>query len=150
MSALFAFLHHVAAFSLVSAIAVEFFVLRAELTAGTARILLRADLAYGVSAGIVLLIGLIRVFYLEKGAGYYFASVPFIAKLTLFAAVGLLSIYPTIKFLSWREAVRADRAPAADPATLASLRTVLHVELAGIVLIVLCAALMARGIGVVG
>jgi putative membrane protein len=150
MSALFAFLHHVAAFAVVSAIAVEFFVLRAELTAGTARILLRADLVYGVSAGMVLLIGFARVFYFEKGAAYYFASVPFIAKLTLFAAVGLLSIYPTVRFLSWRDAVRAGVAPSVGPATLASLRTVLHVELAGIVLILLCAALMARGVGAAG
>jgi putative membrane protein len=40
-------------------------------------------------------VGLLRVFFLEKGAAYYFRSVPFIVKLSPFAAVGLLSIYPT-------------------------------------------------------
>jgi uncharacterized membrane protein len=35
------------------------------------------------------------------------------------------------------------------PATLRTLRMVVHAELAGIVVILLCAALMARGVGYV-
>ncbi len=150
MSVLFAFLHHLAAFTLVAAIVVEFFVLREALTASTARILLKADLVYGISAGLLLVIGLMRVFYFEKGPDYYFHSVPFFAKLTLFVAVGLLSIYPTVKFMSWRESVRAGRAPEAGAATITSIRTVLHIELGGVMLILLCAALMARGVGFTG
>lgn len=63
----------------------------------------------------------------------------FIAKMALFAAVALLSVYPTLKFLSWRS-----RAP--DAASVAAIRRVLHLELVGTVLILLCAALMARGV----
>ena len=44
--------------------------------------------------------------YFEKGASYYFHSVPFVAKLSLFVMVGLLSIYPTMEFLSWRASVK--------------------------------------------
>ena len=61
MSTLFAFLHHLAAFTLVSAIAVEFVLIRQELTASTARKLLTTDVVYGVAAGALLLIGLLRV-----------------------------------------------------------------------------------------
>jgi putative membrane protein len=35
---------------------------------------------------------LLRVFYFDKGAPYYFQSAPFMAKLALFVGVGLLSI----------------------------------------------------------
>jgi putative membrane protein len=72
MSALFAFLHHIAAFALVAALTVEFVLLRDELTLNSARRIAFADLAFGIAAGVVFVAGLLRVFYLEKGAGYYF------------------------------------------------------------------------------
>ena len=65
----------------------------------------------------------------------------------MFAAIGLLSIYPTREFLSWRAALRQGRVPVVDPGKLRALGTVIHWELAGVALILLLAALMARGIG---
>jgi putative membrane protein len=59
--------------------------------------------------------------------------------------VALLTIIPTREFLSWRKAVRAGQVPAADPAKLRLIRKLLHGELAAIVIILLCAAIMARG-----
>jgi putative membrane protein len=149
MSALFAFLHHVAAFAIFAALAVELVLLKEELNVPRARKLLRVDFAFGMAAVVLLVVGLLRVFYFEKGAAYYFHSIPFIVKLSLFAAVGLASIYPTMKFVSWRGALKEGRAPMVAPATLRRLRMVVHAELAGIVVILLCAALMARGIGYV-
>ena len=64
------------------------------------RKLQRIDALFGASAGVLLVVGVLRVFYFEKGAAYYFHSAPFIAKLVLFVAVGLLSIYPTVTFRS--------------------------------------------------
>jgi len=150
MAALFAFLHHLAAFTLVSAIAVEFVLIKGELNVADARKILRADQVYGAAAGALLVVGLLRVFFFEKGAAYYFHSVPFIAKLSLFAAVGLLSIYPTRKILSWRAALKQGRAPSVSVQTTRAMRAVIHWELAGVVLILLCAALMARGAGYFG
>jgi putative membrane protein len=147
MSAIFAFLHHLAAFTLVAALAVEFVLIRGEMTLANARSLQRADIVYGIAAGAVLIIGLLRVFYFEKGAEYYFSSHSFITKLTVFAIVGLISIIPTIEFLSWRKSVAQGNLPVVAPVKLRRLRMIIHIELAGIVLILLCAALMARGIG---
>ena len=150
MTAFFAFLHHVAAFALVAALAVEFVLMRGELTAKCARRLQLTDSVYGASAVLVLVVGLSRVFYFEKGASYYFYSAPFLAKLTLFIVVGLLSIYPTVEFLSWRNALARGSAPTVTPEKMATIRSILHWELIGIVLILLCAALMARGVGYFG
>ena len=61
-------------------------------------------------------------------------------KLALFIAIALLSIYPTVKFLSWRK-----KAP--DPAAVPAIRRILHFELIGVTVILLAAALMAKGIG---
>lgn len=145
MATLFAFLHHVAAFTLVSAIAVEFVLIRQELTASTARRLLATDAVLGISAGALLVIGLLRVFYFEKGAAYYFSSHAFMTKFSIFIVVGLLSIIPTVEFLSWRQALNAGQVPTPRPEKITLLRKLLHGELIGVAIILLCAAVMARG-----
>ena len=66
MAALFAFLHHIAAFTLFAAIVVEFVLLRGTLTVESARKILRADMILGISAGVLLIVGLARVFHFEK------------------------------------------------------------------------------------
>jgi len=150
MTPFFAFLHHLAAFALVAALAVEFVLIRGELNLGTARKLQRIDMVFGLSSGVVLVVGLLRVFYFEKGASYYFHSAPFIAKLSLFAIVGLLSIYPTLEFASWSKSLKQGQMPALTERKIASIRSVIHWELAGVVVIILCAALMAKGVGYLG
>src|SRR6185436_7085281 len=142
MNAFMAFLHHAAAFALVAALAVEVVVIRDELNIRNARRLARADMVVGLSAGVLLVVGLLRVFYFEKGTAFYFHNAAFIAKMALFVVVAFLSIYPTMKFLGWRKGIDPDAVPA--------IRRVLHLELVGIVLILLCAALVARGIGFYG
>ena len=103
MSTLFAFLHHLCAFTLVAAVAIQFALIRGELTLSSARRLVVTDMLYGIAAGALLVIGLSRVFFFEKGADYYFHSHAFLAKFSLFVVVGLLSIVPTLEFLSWRK-----------------------------------------------
>jgi putative membrane protein len=147
MAAFFAFLHHVAAFVVFAALIVEFVAIKDELTATTARRLQLADLALGISAGIVLVAGLLRVFLFEKGASFYFQNVPFIAKFSLFVLVALLSLYPTLEFLSWGRVLRQGQVPQPDARKLQRIRTVIHVELLGVVLLILLAVLMARGVG---
>jgi putative membrane protein len=147
IAALFAFLHHLAAFALVSAIAAEFLMIREELTLRSARRILFADMIIGIAAATVLIAGLLRVFFFEKGADYYAHNSFFIAKISLFVAIALLSIYPTREFLSWRKGLNDGRLPAIAASKLQSIRGVIHLELAGIGLILLCAALMAKGIG---
>jgi putative membrane protein len=146
-SVLLAFLHHAAAFLLVAVVTVELVLTRGELTVASARTLLRMDSVYGLSAVVLLIVGFVRVFYTEKGADYYFHSGPFLAKLALFIVVGLLSILPTMQFLGWRKALKEGRAPVLDDAKRRSIRRVIHIELTLLFLIMLCAALMARGIG---
>jgi putative membrane protein len=145
-----AFLHHAAAFVIVGVLTAELVVLRGELSLVSARSVLRIDAAYGVAAAVLLVVGFLRVFYTEKGAAYYFHSGPFLVKIALFLIVGLLSIYPTWQFLGWRGALRAGRAPTLDESVRRRVRMVLHIELTLLFVIMLCAAMMARGIGYFG
>lgn len=145
-----AFLHHLAAFVVFATLMVELLMLRGDLTVPAARKVLRIDAVYGVAATVLLVVGLLRVFYTEKGAAYYFASGTFLAKLALFVVVGILSIYPTIKFLGWRAALKEGRVPAFEPATRKTVRMLVHLELTLLVAILLLAPMMARGIGYLG
>jgi putative membrane protein len=88
---------------------------------------------------------LLRVFYFEKGADYYFHSHAFTAKFSIFIAIGLLSIVPTVEFLSWRSALGAGQVPMISAKKLRLIAGVIHGELLSIVIILLCAAIMARG-----
>jgi putative membrane protein len=146
---LFALLHHLAAFSLVSALVVEAVLLHSmsndPVSARTARRIQLADLAYGVSAGVLLVAGLLRVIYFEKGMAYYVHSGPFLAKIWLFGAVALLSLYPTFEYVSWNTSLKLGLSPAVREGKARVIRGIIRAELAGIVLIILCAVLMARG-----
>ncbi len=145
MSTLFAFLHHLCAFTLVSAVAIEFTLIRGELTLASARRLQITDMVLGIAAGLLLIVGLSRVFLFEKSADYYFHSHAFLAKLSIFIVIGLMSIIPTIEFLSWRDELEDGRVPAISAKKLRLITAIIHGELLGIVIILLCAAIMARG-----
>lgn len=147
MPTLFAFLHHLTAFALVAALAVELVLLGQKLTLASARKLQIVDRVLGISAGTLLVVGLLRVFYFEKGAAYYFQNDAFHAKLTLFLLAALLSIYPTVRFIRWRKSLKQDRLPEVSERQVKMMRRIVHIELAAIVGILLAAAMMARGIG---
>jgi putative membrane protein len=147
LSAIVAFVHHLGAFTLVSAVAAEFLLTKGAIDLITARRLLVLDLVVGISAAILLIAGALRVLFFEKGLDFYVNNHAFLAKMGLFVAVGLLSIMPTRQFLSWRSAIARGEAPAMDGRSVRALRMIVHLELAGVVLILFCAALMAKGLG---
>ena len=147
-SALMAFLHHLAAFTLVGALAAEVVMFKPPLTLVQARRLQRADQIFGAAATVLLIAGLLRVIYFEKGAAYYFSNGFFLAKFTLFIIAGLISIYPTRLFISWNGAIKAGAAPAPSPEAVRRARMCMMWELTAILGILLCAPFMARGIGV--
>jgi putative membrane protein len=149
-SALLAFLHHLAAFAVVAALAVEVATFKPPLTTLQARRLQRTDLIFGIAAGAVLLVGAARVAWFEKPPAYYLHDFFFLAKVAAFLLAGLISIYPTAVFLSWSRALREGHAPEESPQRTRRVRMCLMLELTLILVILACAALMARGIGYFG
>lgn len=147
LSAIMAFLHHVAAFTVVSALGVEVALFKPPLTAVQARRIRGTDAIFGASATALLVIGLLRVFFFEKGAGYYFSNAFFLTKLGLFIAAALISIYPTVLFLSWRKPLKSGLAPEVPDAQRIRARLCLMLELTAVLGILFCAPFMARGLG---
>ncbi|WKZ47601.1 MAG: DUF2214 family protein [Anaerolineales bacterium] len=146
-SAFMAFLHHLFAFTLVACVVYEFIAFRKGLTIEEARRIQRADLFYGISAGLLLIVGLLRVFFFEKGAAFYGQSPFFWVKMGAFLIVGLLSIDPTIRYIRWNKIVQANQAPEISDTEFKRTRLILWLEVIGLAIIMLAAAFMARGIG---
>lgn len=150
MAAAVAFFHHIAFVAIMLVLAIEMVLLKQPMTLDNAKKILRFDAIYGISAGLVLLFGALRVMFFEKGPAYYLNSGPFHAKMALFVLVGLISIYPTMVFLKWRQPLNQGMVPHIDDVLKRRLRILIHVELTLLALMILSAALMAKGIGYFG
>src|SRR5512139_2016081 len=144
-TALMAFLHHLLAFTLVGCVVYEFIAYRRGLTIEEARRIQRADLLYGISAGLLLIVGLLRVFYFEKGSAYYGNNPFFWLKMDAFLVVGLLSIDPTIRYLRWNKTLKEGRLPEIPEREYKRTRLILSLEVVGLAVILFGAAMMARG-----
>lgn len=144
-----AYLHFVAIFLLFALLVLEHQLFRLPLNFKRARSLLRADTAFGIVAGVVLLTGAARAMRYGKGMDYYLNNQFFHAKIGIFIVVALLSIYPTVTFLRWRPALKAGQVPAITPVTARWVKTVIRIELLALLMLPLLATLMARGLGVI-
>ena len=147
-TALMAFLHHVFAFTLSACLVYELIAFHKNMSADEMRRIQRVDLAYGISAGLLLVVGLLRVFLYEKGWAFYMQSPFFWVKMATLLIVGLLSIDPTISFIRWNKSFSQDQTPALTEAEVNRTRLILWLEMAGLAVILLSAAFMARGIGI--
>jgi putative membrane protein len=146
-SALFSFLHFIAVLVIAGTLFYEWLTLGQAPSLADARRLQWADRWYGIAAGVLLVVGLVRVFNYEKGRDYYFSNTFFLLKIALFVAVGLISIYPTVRFIGWSKLTRQGQVPVVPAQELQRLRLALGVELLLLAGIVLCASLMAKGLG---
>jgi putative membrane protein len=146
-TALMAFLHHVLAFALTACLVYEFIAYRRNISVEEIRRIQRADLVYGISAGLLLVIGLLRVLFFEKGPNFYMNNPFFWVKMIAFLLVGLLSIDPTIRYIRWNRALRQNSVPEISEAEYRRTRLLLSLEVIGIAVILLAAPMMARGIG---
>ena len=147
VNSIMASLHHIFAFTLTACLVYEFIAYRKGMGIEEARRIQRVDLAYGISAGLLLVVGLLRVFFFEKGVNFYMHSPFFWLKMNTFLIVGLLSIDPTIRYLRWNKTLKENKAPEINDNEFKRTRVVLWLEVIGLAIIMFAAALMARGIG---
>ena len=125
----------------------QWLLLRAGHAALDVETLARADLGYFVSAGLVLLTGLGRLFLGPKPLAFYTHNSAFHALIGLFVLVGLISIIPTMSYQRWRRYRREDARFEIPAREWRWMRALVAVELFGLAIMPLAAVLMARGIG---
>lgn len=145
-SAITAYLHYVGFMVAFGALVLEAQTLQKDLNLAAAWRLVVADALYGLSATIVLGTGILRVMYFGQGTDYYLSNPVFYVKVGIFIVVSLLSLYPTISFVSWIKGLREEKCPKLEFVQVQRLLWFIRGELAGFVLIPLFAAMLARSI----
>jgi putative membrane protein len=120
--------------------------LRSSLDTATLRQVFFADTLWGLAAVLWISTGLWRLLAgLEKGTGYYLQNHVFLTKMALLVLVLLLEIRPMVTLIRWRQSVARGQVP--DTSRAAGLARISFVQAWLIVLMVLAATAMARGIG---
>ncbi len=142
------YLHFAAMILIAVFLAIEFLICVPGLARERVKLLARVDLLYLIAAVLALATGAARLVWFGKGAGFYLHNPVFYIKLALFAAVGLISVPPTMQYLRWLRMLKTGAgAVAADFEVLRARRYVLA-ELVLFAFIPLLAVLMARGFGI--
>lgn len=147
LEAILAYLHLLAILTMVVFIASEAALCRVEwLNAAVVERLAKVDRIYGIAAVAVIATGVARTWWGMKGTAWYWTNPLLHLKLTLFIIVGLISIFPTMRYLRWRKALRATGALPAE-AEVRKTRKLVMIQAHLIALIPLAAVFLARGFG---
>lgn len=141
------FLHFTFLLILAASLGAEAMLLRLPVDGRLARLLLRIDILYGLSAIALVAAGVARANFGAKGWDSYAGQPFFWAKLSTFALIGVISIWPTISYFRWNFAARADASFVAPEPEVKRMRGIVLGEAHLLTLVVLFAVLMARGIG---
>ena len=106
-----------------------------------------ADIIYGIAGVALLVSGIYRVIKFGQGSEFYTQNPIFWTKITVFALVGSLSLYPTITYVLWAIPLSKGNLPQVTDKLVSRLRLIINVELVGFASIPFLATLMARGVG---
>jgi len=136
------YLHFLGLFIVVATVFAEAVLLRKVLKRSVIQTLFKIDGLYGMSAMLVVGIGLYLWFGIGKPAEYYSTNPIFIIKVILFLIVGVLSIWPTVFYFKNRKGDSEDELQIPS-----HLRVILKMELLILSIIPLLATSMAQGIG---
>ena len=118
-----------------------------KLSAGTGEVkrVLLADNLWGLSALTLLITGAMRAFGgYEKGSDYYLHQPLFHLKMTLFLLILLMELAPMITLIKWR--IASSRGAALDSGRAKSYARISHVEALLLILMMVAATGMARGV----
>jgi putative membrane protein len=147
LEAILAYLHLLAILTMVVFVSSEAALCRVEwMNKAVVERLARVDAIYGMAAVLVLLTGLARTWWGVKGTAWYWTNPLLHLKLTLFIIVGITSIFPTLTYMRWRRAVRAN-GTLPDEGEVRKTRRLVMVQAHLIALIPLAAVFLARGFG---
>lgn len=137
------YVHFICVFLIVGSLVSEHMLLKKSLTRRELKKIARLDAVYGIAALCLLVAGLtLWLSDVGKPAAFYSKNGIFHAKITCFALIGILSIYPTVFF------VKNSKGDPEETIDIPSkIFMMLRLELLLLFIIPLLAGLMAKGVG---
>jgi putative membrane protein len=147
IAALFAWLHLLAVGLAAGLLLTEYWLCRRMPDRIQARLLGTVDLGYLLALIASLATGLARAFYYGQDLGYYLANRLFWLKITIFLAVVLVAVTPTLQYVRWNREART--APSFAPLTreVDRVRASIALGLGLWLILPLLGVLVARGYG---
>lgn len=139
--------HHVLAFALVALLAAEARALARPPDTPGIRSLVVLDRLYGITAGLMLIVGALRIGYGVKDSAFYLLNMLFWAKMLAFGSVAALSVMPTVTYIRWTRQLKLDTNFRPSDQEVLRVRNFVHLQLIAFVPIPVLAAAMARGYG---
>jgi putative membrane protein len=121
----------------------ELYLLKLKPSEEVVRTLSRVDLFYGITAGAVLVTGLLRVGYGGKGFDYYWGNTAFYGVLLAFTVAALVSLVPTFRYLRWKKALAGGALPSETE--IRQTRPLIHIQLMLMSVMALLITMVARG-----
>ena len=110
------------------------------------RRLAKVDLIYLVAAVALLLTGLARIIWGDKGMDWYLHNWLLHVKITAYIVIALMSLGPTFAYRRWLKALQRDGSLPL-PTDVTRIRKLVMIEAHLIALVPLAAVFMARGYG---
>ncbi len=150
IAAVFAWLHLLSVGVAAGLLLTEYWLCRRILDRTQARLLGTVDLGYFLALIASLATGLARTLYFGQDPAYYADNRLFWLKITIFVAIGLMAIGPTLQYIRWNREARS--APTFTPLTreVDRVRASIAFGLGLWLILPLIAALVARGYGLPG
>tara|TARA_Y100000589_G_scaffold211863_1_gene199753 strand:+ start:150 stop:635 length:486 start_codon:yes stop_codon:yes gene_type:complete len=145
-SALVAYVHYLGIIHCFSSLLFERLVLKSDLNKNETISMIIADVIYGIAGLAILITGILRVKYFGQGGEFYTNNPIFWIKVTFYALVGLLSLYPTTTYILWAIPLSKNKLPKITDNLVKRFRIIITTELIGFAMIPFFATLMARGI----
>jgi putative membrane protein len=136
------YLHFISIFTIVGSLVGEHLFLAKKLPRAIVKKISVIDAVYGLSSVTLLISGFMMWFYYGKGAEFYTNNWIFQLKVGLAILLGLLSLPPTVYFLKNRKGEQSE-----NLAVPKYVRICMWLEMVILLIIPLCAVLMAKGIG---
>lgn len=140
-------LHFILIFALVGILGAEAGLVHEGMDGKQANRVAVLDRGYGAAAGLLLVVGFLRVFYGARGADFYLQNPVFWAKIAAFAVVGALSVPPTIRFIAWQRRSRKETGFRLAAADVRGVRRLIVAQATVLLVIPVLAGAMARGYG---
>ena len=147
-SAIVAYVHYLGIILCFGSLLYERIILKTDLNKNETISMIIADIIYGISGLAILVTGILRVKYFGQGGEFYTSNPVFWIKVSLYALVGLISLYPTTTYVMWAVPLSKNKLPIISENLVKRFNLIITTELVGFAIIPFFATLMARGVGI--
>lgn len=146
---LLALFHHLLSYTVFGAVIALHLMLAPNLNFAQAKRVKVLNKILCIGVFLLLAIGIFRVIGPEKGMQYYAKNWLFHAKFGLYVLLIALIAFHTILMSRWSSALSAGNAPTISNSDCKKMLMSMRLELLVMVFIMVCATLMARGVGMI-